>query len=128
MIDLKNGNIVFDNGFVLSSKLAFEDFKNSQYYNGQQTGMIIDIDDIVVLSGEKFYLSVIFDADRLRKVFLMIHDPSVIDYSDEPKRKLLHDKFLKSIGVQSEMKYDWGSIGSYYDEKGAGNYIIIVYK
>lgn len=126
-INLKNGEIKFDDEYILNSKLSINEFKKSKYYENQNEDMIIDIDGLQRIDGILFYVSLIFEEGYLNKIFLTLKDKSINSFEDEPKRKILHDGLLKSMGIEEKGEFSWGRIISNYDRKGGGSDIIITY-
>lgn len=126
-INLKNGEIKFDDEYVLNSKLSIHEFKKSKYYENQDEDMMIYVNGMHQIDGMPFYFSVIFKKGYLHKIFLELDDPSIKGFEDQPQLKIIHDDLLKSMGINGEKEYLWGSIGSYYDRKGGSSDIIITY-
>lgn len=50
-----------------------------------------------------------------------------IPFSEEIKRKQLHDEILAKNGLSPETFFDWGNIKSVYDPKGNVSSINIIY-
>ena len=49
-------------------------------------------------------------------------------FSEEIKRKQLHDSILEKNGLDTESFFNWGSIKSVYDPKGNVSSINIIYE
>ena len=109
-IDLKTG-IIEINGEIIMPGYTFEDFRNTKFYKGQDGIRIIRINDTAQIGENKFIAS--FDVE--------------IPFSEEIKRKNIHDNILKNNGLAPESFFDWGNIKSVYDPKGNVCSINIIY-
>jgi hypothetical protein len=127
MININNGVVKIENNLVLSSKYSFDEFKRSNYYNNQSEERIIQLGAIQNNESNNIYTSLFFQEGNLKQIFLMLDDPNIQSIDDEPKRKLIHDNYLASIGLKETNKLSWGEIISDFDERSFICHIIISY-
>ena len=140
MIDLKTGEIIVNSELILSPKLSLEEFKKTRYYTGQDEKMYMSIGGPHKIDGRDFYISLYFKDSFLKEVSLMIYSPLIKEWDEEPKRKEIHDEYLRSKGIKLERKwdeenykadvaeFDCGEIVSYFETKGYTSSILIIYK
>lgn len=124
-MDLKTG-IIEINGEIIKPGYTFEDFQNTAFYNGQDGIRIIRINDTVQIGGNKFIASLFF-CNRVLYMISIICVDIEIPFSEEIKRKNIHDEILKNNGLDAESFFDWGNIKSVYDPKGNVCSINIIY-
>ena len=117
-IDLKTG-IIEINGEIIMPGYAFED-------KGQDGIRIIRINDTVQIGKNKFIASFFFRNKVLYMISIICVDVE-IPFSEEIKRKNIHDNILKNNGLAPESFFDWGNIKSVYDPKGNVCSINIIY-
>lgn len=126
MINLKDGKIKTKEGLSIDSNYTFDDFKSSKFYNGQDGIRIIYLEEKQTMNGNKFIISLFFREQKIYMVSLICCDFEFSD-SDEPKRKLIHDEFLRKEGISIDVEYKWGKITSDYDSKSNLSSINITY-
>lgn len=124
-MNFKSG-IIEINGETIMPGYTFEDFQNTAFYKGQDGIRIIRINDIVQIGENKFIASLFFRNKILYMVSIICVDIE-IPFSEEIKRKTIHDDILKNNGLNPESFFDWGNIKSVYDPKGNVCSINIIY-
>ena len=106
-IDLKTG-IIEINGEIIMPGYTFEDFRNTKFYKGQDGIRIIRINDTVQIGKNKFIASFFFRNKVLYMISIICVDVE-IPFSEEIKRKNIHDNILKNNGnknIKSQEKTD----------------------
>ena len=93
-MDLKTG-IIEINGEIIMSGYTFEDFRNTKFYKGQDGIRIIRINDTVQIGKNKFIASFFFRNKVLYMISIICVDVE-IPFSEEIKRKNIHDNILKN--------------------------------
>ena len=124
-MDLKYG-IIKINGEIFAPGYTFEDFQRSTLFEGQDAVRIIRLNDTVKIGGNNFITSLFFRNKILYMLSMMCVDID-IPFSEEIKRKQLHDEILAKNGLSPETFFDWGNIKSIYDSKGNVSSINIIY-
>ena len=124
-MNLKSG-IIEVNDEVISPGYNFTDFQKSSFFDGQDGIGIIKIKDIVQIENSNYVVSLFFRNKNLYIMSLVCVDID-IPFSEEIKRKQLHDKILKEHGLNDKSVFEWGSIESVYDPKGNVSSVNIVY-
>ncbi len=124
-MDLKSG-IIKINGEIFAPGYTFEDFQRSTIFEGQDAVRIIRLNDTVKIGGNNFITSLFFRNKILYMLSMMSVDID-IPFSEEIKRKQLHDEILAKNGLSPETFFDWGNIKSIYDSKGNVSSINIIY-
>mgnify|MGYP000366263397 FL=1 len=124
-MDLKSG-IIKINGEIFAPGYTFEDFQRSTFFEGQDGVRIIRLNDTVKIGGNNFITSLFFRNKILYMLSMMSVDID-IPFSEEIKRKQLHDEILAKNGLSPETFFDWGNIKSIYDSKGNVSSINIIY-
>lgn len=124
-MDLKSG-IIKINGEIFAPGYTFEDFQRSTFFEGQDAVRIIRLNDTVKIGGNNFITSLFFRNKILYMLSMMSVDID-IPFSEEIKRKQLHDEILAKNGLSPETFFDWGNIKSVYDPKGNVSSINIIY-
>ena len=127
-IDLKDGSISIDDGFVLGKILSFKDFKKSPYYKEQSKDRVFTLDGKHEIGQHIFYIGLYFKEGYLYQIFLELDDESIKGFEELPKLKALHDEFLHSIDIKGEKEFIWGTVGSYYNERSGDSDIVVTYK
>ncbi|MDF2564836.1 MAG: hypothetical protein K0Q53_1231 [Massilibacillus sp.] len=127
MINRKDGSIVIDGGYTLHSRLYFNDFSRGKYYKGQNPLRLFSLGGVHEINKRFFYVSLLFKENKLARIHLLVEDDSIKEWSDEPKRKIIHDELLKTININKSANFVWGSVSSLYDPKSAISNIIITY-
>jgi hypothetical protein len=127
MINLKDGSIVIDGSYILHPLLHFDDFSKEKYYKGQNPLRLFSLGGVHEIDNWFFYVSVLFKENKLERIHLLVEDNSIKEWSDEPKRKKIHDELLQNIGINESKNFVWGRISSLYDPKSAISNIIITY-
>jgi hypothetical protein len=140
MIDLKTGEIIINSDLILSPKLSLEEFKKTRYYTGQDEKMYMSIGGPHKINGRDFYISLYFKDSFLKEVSLAMDSPLIKEWNNEPKRKEIHDEYLRSKGIELKRtrdgeyykedvaEFDWGEIASTFEAKGYTSSILIIYK
>jgi hypothetical protein len=126
MIDIKSGKIETQEGLITEPNYRFDEFKTTRFYNGQDGVKIIYLEEKQTIDNMKFIVSLFFKNQKIYMLSLICCDSEFSD-SDEPKRKLLHDKILSDIGINQREEYKWGKISSDYDARSNISSINIVY-
>ncbi|MCD7835588.1 MAG: hypothetical protein LUG83_02815 [Lachnospiraceae bacterium] len=126
MMNLRSG-IIEINGEKFSPGYTFEDFKNSGFYNGQDGVRIIRLKETVRITENNYIVSLFFRNGILYMLSLICTDVD-FQFSEEIKRKQLHDGILEKNGLDTESFFNWGSIKSVYDPKGNVSSINIIYE
>ena len=124
-MDLKSG-IIEINGEIFTPGYTFEDFQKSTFFKGQDGVKIIRLNEPVQIGGNNFIISLFFRNKILYMLSMMCVDID-ISFSEEIKRKQLHDEILAKNGLSPETFFDWGNIKSIYDSKGNVSSINIIY-
>lgn len=99
-IDLKTG-IIEINGEIIMPGYTFEDFRNTKFYKGQDGIRIIRINDTAQIGENKFIASFFFRNKILYMISIICVDVE-IPFSEEIKRKNIHDNILKNNGLAPE--------------------------
>lgn len=115
MEELINGIIKID-GETIGPQYRFDDFKKSDFYNGQAGVRIIYLEGIKQIFGRNFIVSLFFKDGKIYIVSLICCD-NEYEPEQEENRKILHDYILNEMGIEKEKIYQWGKISSVYDPK-----------
>ncbi len=126
MIDIKSGKIQTQEGLITEPNFRFDEFKTTRFYNGQDGVKIIYLEEKQTIDNMKFIVSLFFKNHKIYMLSLICCEFEFSD-SEEPKRKLLHDKILSDIGINQREEYKWGKISSDYDARSNISSINIVY-
>ncbi len=118
--------IIEINGEVFSPGYTFEDFKNSSFYDGQDGVRIIRLKGTVQIIDNNYIASLFFRNGVLYMLSIICTDVD-FQFSEEIKRKQLHDSILEKNGLNAESFFEWGNIKSIYDPKGNVSSINIIY-
>ncbi len=124
-MNLKSG-IIEINGEIFSPGYTFEDFKSSCFYDGQDGVRIIRLKETVQIIENNYAASLFFRNGILYMLSIICTDVE-FQFSEEIKRKQLHDSILKKNGLDTESFFEWGNIKSIYDPKGNVSSINIIY-
>lgn len=124
-MNFKSG-IIEINGEIIAPGYTFKDFQKTEFYNGQDGIRIIRINDTVKIDENKFVVNLFF-RNKILYMISMICTDEEIPFSEEIKRKQIHDEILRNNGLNSESFFDWGNIKSVYDPKGNVSSINIIY-
>lgn len=127
MINLKDGSIVIDGSYRLHPRLHFNDFSKGKYYKNQNPLRLFSLGGVHEINKRFFYVSLLFKENKLARIHLLVEDDSIKEWSDEPKRKIIHDELLKTISINESANFAWGRVSSLYDPKSAISNIIITY-
>lgn len=128
MINTKTGAITVNEKLVITREFTFNDFTKHSYFKNQNEEREIQLGGIGSALGYSVYVSIFFKNSLISKVMLMFDSPQIRSFEDEPKRKAIHEKYLKSIGLESVNEFEWGTVKSDFDKKSTSSDIIISYK
>lgn len=123
---ITKGIVKISDELIVSPGFSFEQFKKTKFYNGQDGIRIIYLDEMQVIDGRKYIVSLFFRADKIYMVSFMCCDKEFLE-CEEDKRKILHDEILMELGIKEQKEYNWGKISSGYDYKSNISSIDIVY-
>lgn len=126
MINTENGAINIGHDVIVDKDYTFEMFKKTYFYNNQDGIRIIDLEEMQVIDGKKYVVSLFFREGLIYMISLINCDKE-ISQEDEYLRKHIHDKILSEIGIKSGEVYSWGKIVSEYDKRGGISSIDIYY-
>jgi hypothetical protein len=140
MIDKTNGNLILDDGFIIYKGMSISEFRNTMNKSKIESD---DGDHMkkLRLHPQRFgttYLIVsvsFFPKNILSKVNLYYSEngefPSWSDWSYENEmenKEKLEIWLEQQLGQKPPYSFPWGTIETYYDEKGASSGAIIKYK
>lgn len=128
MIDTKTGIITVNEKLVISKEFTFNDYKKCPYFNNENEEREIQLGGIGRAFGYSVYVSIFFKNSVISRIMLMFDSPEIRSFEDESKRKSIHEKYLKSIGLESVNEFEWGTVKSDFDKKSTSSDIIISYK
>ncbi len=127
-----DGSISFDAGSI-QRKVDRQSFLKSPIGNAAKERLVNeDWWHVDIRPEPGVAATLIFKADRLRQVYLLMKIPT--DDSDEwtaeneLKRQSVHDAWLHSELGKPPYKYAWGRIDSEFDQKGCVSEIIVSYE
>ncbi len=139
IIDSEYGYLRFTNGFTVSSRTTPKDIV--QHF-GQENVRINDVKTgwkhysvcNVKLNDTYFIITFYFDNDILKMLVFIVSDKPIVAGSwddwnedEELKNRDYYDEWLtKEIG--KDRQFSWGTIGSFYDNKGGFSSIVLNYK
>lgn len=126
MINIENGSIDIGHDTIINKDYTFSKFKNSFFYNNQDGVRIIDLEEVLMIEGKKYVVSLFFREGLIYMISLINCDNEILQ-EDEYHRKDIHDKILSKIGIKSGAVYNWGKIVSEYDKKSGISSIDIYY-
>ena len=126
MINLLDGNITIDSNYILSSKLTFDEFKLSNYYDNQNKKKMFYLKGTYKIDANFFHVSLYFENEFLKNIHLILEDDTINEY-EELKRKEKHDILLNKDNVDEGNEYNWGSIVSVYDRRSNTSLIVLTY-
>jgi hypothetical protein len=139
IIDNKNGHLRVSSDFAVSTKTTPEELV---HFFGQEN---VDIRDVktgwkhysvrnIKINDNYFLITFYFDNDVLKMLDFIVNDRFIVqgswdDWNENielQKRDFYNDWLTKEIG--NNRQFAWGTIGSYYDNKGGFSSIILKYK
>ena len=127
MIDVINGTIIISNTLKFYPGLQFDEFKKTEYYNGEDGIRVIYLKDKPIIDGKLYIVSFFFRNDRIYAVSLINCDKEIPE-AEEFKRKLKHDNILNKNNIISGQQYEWGRVVSEFDARSNISSINIYYK
>ena len=138
MIDKDNGEITFDNGFILSRKFTRDEIEKLKF--GMKSTLIrnsapwyvVQLDNIKI-SGLNFSIVLYFNNNKLIMVDMSISDTKYgTSWDDWTKEKEMDrnrdNKNWLYQYTNGQNEFPWGKIWAGYDEKVGGSSIHIRYK
>src|ERR1700754_124914 len=141
MIDTKTGAISVDEvDFVIHPALTREEYLSSPLAGARVNGGNEPYGSFspgaLEIMGDSFLLTLNFYGSHLTSVDLFANDKrfgtSWADWSKEKEiqRKRFHESWLGKVlgNDRYPYYYDWGSVESFYDEKGGFSYITVRYR
>ena len=126
-MDITGGVLKIDEDLVITPGYTFESFKRTRHYKDQNEISMIYLDEMHTIDGRKYKVSLYFRNGNIYMLSLICCDEE-FSFEDEPKRKELHDKILKELGLQENNIFTWGKIESSYDRRGNVSSINIIYQ
>ena len=126
MIDVKSGVLKLDDSLSFYPGFSFEDFKKSNFYNGEAGTKAIYLHGKQIIDGRHYMVSFFFRNNKIYVVSLVNCDED-INEADEVKRKDIHDAVLKENKIENGYQYKWGRVLSEYDGRGNISSINIYY-
>lgn len=127
MENIKDGEIKISEELVIKPGYSLSEFKRTSYYNGQDGIRIIWLDDMQIISGRSYKVDLFFRNEKIYMVSLVCCDRK-FDFSEEFKRKEIHDGILKDLNIMDGEQFAWGKICSDYDKKSNISSIDIIYE
>lgn len=126
MINTENGAIKIGHDTIVDKDYTLDMFKKSHFYDGQDGIRIIDLEEIQLIDGKKYIVSLFFREGKIYMISLINCDKE-ISQEDEYLRKDTQDKILIQVGIKSGAVYSWGKIISEYDKRSGVSSIDIYY-
>lgn len=126
MINLENGFLGVNDELLFYLGYSFDDFMKTSYYTGQPDTMLFFLDEHQIINGKTYIVGLVFRERRLYLIMLMNCDYE-FSQAEEDKRKLVHDKILRELGLQTDNRFPWGCIQSEFDARSITSSINIQY-
>lgn len=126
MENIKNGIIKISEELVITPQYSFSEFKKTSYYNGQEGVRTIWLNNMQMISGRNYKVNLFFRNEKIYMVSLVCCD-KIFDFSEEFKRKEIHDDILRDLNIMDGERFAWGRIVSDYDKKSNISSIDIIY-
>jgi hypothetical protein len=139
IIDNKNGYLRVSSDFTVSTKTTPEELV---HFFGQENVCIRDVKTgwkhysvrNIKINDNYFFITFYFDNDVLKMIDFIVSDSFIAqgswdDWNEDielQKRVFYNDWLTKEIG--NNRQFTWGTIGSYYDNKGGFSSIVLKYK
>ncbi|EAG8202259.1 hypothetical protein C6R52_15000, partial [Listeria monocytogenes] len=116
MLNTVNGELKINDELIVHPEYQFDEFKNTEYYDGQDGIKIIYLEKIQKIDTYHYFVNLFFKEKQLYSVSLINCDQNISE-SNEIDRKTIHDKILSENGIQNNVSYNWGKIISEYDPR-----------
>ncbi|WP_420297849.1 hypothetical protein [Listeria monocytogenes] len=126
MLNTVNGELKINDELIVHHEYQFDEFKNTEYYDGQDGIKIIYLEKIQKIDTYHYFVNLFFKEKQLYSVSLINCDQNISE-SNEIDRKTIHDKILSENGIQNNVSYNWGKIISEYDPRSNISSIDIFY-
>ncbi|CWV08907.1 hypothetical protein J8224_002913 [Listeria monocytogenes] len=126
MLNTVNGELKINDELIVHPEYQFDEFKNTEYYDGQDEIKIIYLEKIQKIDTYHYFVNLFFKEKQLYSVSLINCDQNISE-SNEIDRKTIHDKILSENGIQNNVSYNWGKIISEYDPRSNISSIDIFY-
>ncbi|HFK1053048.1 TPA: hypothetical protein ACGXKV_002919 [Listeria monocytogenes] len=126
MLNTVNGELKINDELIVHPEYQFDEFKNTEYYDGQDGIKIIYLEKIQKIDTYHYFVNLFFKEKQLYSVSLINCDQNISE-SNEVDRKTIHDKILSENGIQNNVSYNWGKIISEYDPRSNISSIDIFY-
>ncbi|EEQ0195376.1 hypothetical protein HBF50_003103 [Listeria monocytogenes] len=126
MLNTVNGELKINDELIVHLEYQFDEFKNTEYYDGQDGIKIIYLEKIQKIDTYHYFVNLFFKEKQLYSVSLINCDQNISE-SNEIDRKTIHDKILSENGIQNNVSYNWGKIISEYDPRSNISSIDIFY-
>lgn len=126
MLNTVNGELKINDELIVHPEYQFDEFKNTEYYDGQDGIKIIYLEKIQKIDTYHYFVNLFFKEKQLYSVSLINCDQNISE-SNEIDRKTIHDKILSENGIQNNVSYNWGKIISEYDPRSNISSIDIFY-
>lgn len=126
MLNTVNGELKINDELIVHPEYQFDEFKNTEYYDGQDGIKIIYLEKIQKIDTYHYFVNLFFKEKQLYSVSLINCDQNISE-SNEIGRKTIHDKILSENGIQNNVSYNWGKIISEYDPRSNISSIDIFY-
>ncbi|EIA6961591.1 hypothetical protein K7Q37_002921 [Listeria monocytogenes] len=126
MLNTVNGELKINDELIVHPEYQFDEFKNTEYYDGQDGIKIIYLEKIQKIDTYHYFVNLFFKEKQLYSVSLINCDQNISE-SNEIDRKTIHDKILNENGIQNNVSYNWGKIISEYDPRSNISSIDIFY-
>lgn len=126
MLNTVNGELKINDELIVHPEYQFDEFKNTEYYDGQDGIKIIYLEKIQKIDTYHYFVNLFFKEKQLYSVSLINCDQNISE-SNEIDRKTIRDKILSENGIQNNVSYNWGKIISEYDPRSNISSIDIFY-
>lgn len=126
MLNTVNGELKINDELIVHPEYQFDEFKNTEYYDGQDGIKIIYLEKIQKIDTYHYFVNLFFKEKQLYSVSLINCDQNISE-SNEIDRKTIHDKILSENGIQNNVSYNWGKIISEYNPRSNISSIDIFY-
>ncbi|HFL0043479.1 TPA: hypothetical protein ACGXY9_002834 [Listeria monocytogenes] len=126
MLNTVNGELKINDELIVHPEYQFDEFKNTEYYDGQDGIKIIYLEKIQKIDTYHYFVNLFFKEKQLYSVSLINCDQNISE-SNEIDRKTIHEKILSENGIQNNVSYNWGKIISEYDPRSNISSIDIFY-
>ncbi|EAA0076362.1 TPA: hypothetical protein H1551_000480, partial [Listeria monocytogenes] len=93
MLNTVNGELKINDELIVHPEYQFDEFKNTEYYDGQDGIKIIYLEKIQKIDTYHYFVNLFFKEKQLYSVSLINCDQNISE-SNEIDRKTIHDKIL----------------------------------